>query len=48
LSARATGVALADGLRREWASLESFTAEGQKGAARFVAGKGRGGGFSDF
>ncbi|WP_294225405.1 crotonase/enoyl-CoA hydratase family protein [uncultured Shimia sp.] len=47
LSARPSGVALADGLRREWASFETFAAEGQNGAARFAAGKGRGGGFSD-
>ncbi len=48
LSARPTGVELADGLRREWASFDAFSAEGQKGAVRFAAGKGRGGGFSDF
>lgn len=48
LSARPTGAELAGALRREWASFEAFAAEGQKGAARFAAGKGRGGGFTDF
>lgn len=47
LSARPSGPELAQALRREWASFETFAAEGQKGAARFAAGKGRGGGFSD-
>ncbi|MBO6899306.1 MAG: crotonase/enoyl-CoA hydratase family protein [Shimia sp.] len=47
LSARLSGTELALALRREWASFEVFAAEGQKGAARFAAGKGRGGGFSD-
>lgn len=47
LSARPSGIELAAALRREWASFEAFVAEGPKGAARFVAGKGRGGGFSD-
>lgn len=47
LSARPSGVDLATALRREWTSFEVFAAEGQKGAARFAAGKGRGGGFSD-
>ncbi len=47
LSARPSGAELAQALRREWASFEAFAAEGQKGAARFAAGKGRGGEFSD-
>ncbi len=47
LSARMSGAELAAALRREWKSFETFAAEGQAGAARFAAGKGRGGGFSD-
>ncbi len=34
-------------LAREWRSAETFRAEGRDGAARFAAGKGRGGDFSD-
>ncbi|GAA6181644.1 crotonase/enoyl-CoA hydratase family protein [Shimia sp. NS0008-38b] len=47
LSAQMSGVDLATALRREWASFEMFATEGQTGAARFAAGRGRGGGFSD-
>ncbi|MFC6583472.1 enoyl-CoA hydratase-related protein [Sulfitobacter aestuariivivens] len=43
LSARMPPAALADALKREWASARLFFAEGQRGAARFAAGKGRGG-----
>jgi enoyl-CoA hydratase len=32
---------------REWGSAEAFRAEGVRGAARFAAGKGRGGDFED-
>jgi enoyl-CoA hydratase len=34
-------------LVREWRSAEAFRREGQAGAARFAAGKGRGGDFAD-
>ncbi|MFC3613679.1 crotonase/enoyl-CoA hydratase family protein [Lutimaribacter marinistellae] len=47
LSARITPAGLADALRREWRSARTFAAEGKAGAARFAAGKGRGGDFSD-
>jgi len=47
LSARMAPADLAAGLRREWASAGTFGAEGQAGAARFAAGKGRSGDFSD-
>lgn len=47
LSARNAPAALADALRREWASAAAFAAEGQAGAARFAAGKGRSGDFGD-
>lgn len=46
LSARMPPADLADALRREWRSRASFIAEGRDGAARFAAGKGRGGDFS--
>lgn len=46
-SARMTGRELAEAMRREWRSVESFAAEGVAGAARFAAGKGRGGDFGD-
>jgi enoyl-CoA hydratase len=45
LSARLPPADLAAALRREWASARLFAAEGQKGAARFASGKGRGGDF---
>ncbi|MBA83854.1 crotonase/enoyl-CoA hydratase family protein [Thalassobius sp. S69A] len=45
LSARPSGGQLGAALRREWRSLQSFTTEGQAGAARFAAGLGRGGAF---
>lgn len=45
LSARMTPADLGAALRREWASVAVFAAEGQAGAARFAAGKGRGGRF---
>lgn len=45
LSARPPALDLGAALRREWASVAVFTAEGQAGAARFAAGKGRGGSF---
>lgn len=47
LSARMPPEALAAALRREWQSAAAFVAEGRAGAARFAAGKGRGGDFSD-
>ena len=47
LSARMPPAELAAALRREWRSAGIFAAEGQAGAARFAAGKGRGGGFGD-
>ncbi|WP_050928317.1 crotonase/enoyl-CoA hydratase family protein [Aestuariivita boseongensis] len=47
LSARMAPADLAAALRREWASARLFFAEGQAGAARFSAGKGRGGDFGD-
>ncbi len=47
LSARMPPADLADALRREWRSAAAFAAEGKAGAARFAAGKGRGGDFSD-
>lgn len=47
LSARLSGQDLATALKREWQSFETFVKEGQAGAARFAAGKGRGGDFSD-
>ncbi|MCB1339519.1 MAG: crotonase/enoyl-CoA hydratase family protein [Pseudooceanicola sp.] len=46
LSARMAPQDLAAALRREWRSVLSFGAEGQAGAARFAAGKGRGGDFA--
>ena len=45
LSGRIAPDVLAAGLRREWASSKMFFAEGQAGAARFAAGKGRSGDF---
>lgn len=47
LAARMPGADLAAALRREWASARAFAAEGRAGAARFAAGKGRGGDFGD-
>ncbi len=47
LSARPAPAELAAGLRREWVSAAAFAAEGRAGAARFAAGKGRAGDFSD-
>lgn len=47
LSARLSGPELAAGLVREWRSAEVFFAEGRAGAARFAAGRGRGGDFED-
>ena len=47
LSARMNGAELAAALTREWRSYVTFLKEGQAGAARFAAGKGRGGDFSD-
>lgn len=45
---RQDGLELEDALRSEWAtSKASFAAEGRDGAARFAAGKGRGGDFGD-
>ncbi|MDK3017401.1 crotonase/enoyl-CoA hydratase family protein [Pseudodonghicola flavimaris] len=46
LSARLPPAELAAALRREWRSATVFQAEGRAGAARFAAGKGRGGVFS--
>ena len=37
----------AEALVREWQSAETFRAEGMAGAARFAAGKGRGGDFEE-
>ncbi|MDX2485076.1 MAG: crotonase/enoyl-CoA hydratase family protein [Pseudodonghicola sp.] len=45
LSARMPPAELAAALRREWASAAVYAAEGRNGAARFAAGKGRGGDF---
>lgn len=45
MSARPAPLALGAALRREWVSASVFEAEGQAGAARFAAGKGRGGSF---
>ncbi|MGD9862771.1 MAG: crotonase/enoyl-CoA hydratase family protein [Pseudodonghicola sp.] len=47
LSARMPPADLAAALRREWASAALFAAEGRAGAARFAAGRGRGGTFGD-
>lgn len=47
LSARMSGPELAAALTREWRSYVTFLQEGQAGAARFAAGKGRGGTFAD-
>ncbi|MFW8596048.1 crotonase/enoyl-CoA hydratase family protein [Cribrihabitans neustonicus] len=47
LSARMPPGALAEALRREWRSAAVFAAEGKAGAARFAAGRGRGGDFSE-
>lgn len=46
LSARGAPEQLGAALLREWRSVDVFAAEGQAGAARFAAGKGRGGDFS--
>lgn len=45
LSSRLPPADLVAALRREWVSAEMFSAEGQKGAARFASGKGRSGDF---
>lgn len=45
LSARPAAAELGAALAREWASAAVVAAEGQAGAARFAAGKGRGGSF---
>ncbi|MFN4102410.1 MAG: hypothetical protein ACK4GT_21835 [Pararhodobacter sp.] len=47
LSARMPPAELAARLRREWQSAGMVLAEGVAGAARFAAGAGRGGSFSD-
>ncbi|MDE4190830.1 crotonase/enoyl-CoA hydratase family protein [Phaeobacter gallaeciensis] len=47
LSARMAPAELAAALKREWQSRASFVAEGRDGAARFAAGKGRGGDFAN-
>lgn len=47
LSARLPGAELAARLRREWRSARIFHEEGMHGAARFAAGRGRGGDFAD-
>lgn len=47
LSARMAPADLAAALSREWRSTATFAAEGRAGAARFAAGKGRGGDFAD-
>lgn len=47
LSSRLAPADLATALRREWVSMETFAAEGQAGAARFAAGKGRAGNFEN-
>jgi len=47
LSARLPPAELAARLRREWASAGQVLAEGVAGAARFAAGRGRGGRFDD-
>lgn len=47
LSSRLAPADLAAALRREWVSMETFAAEGQAGAARFAAGKGRAGNFEN-
>lgn len=47
LSSRLPPAELAAALRREWESVAVFAAEGRAGAARFVAGRGRSGDFSD-
>ncbi|MEX0286801.1 MAG: enoyl-CoA hydratase-related protein, partial [Paracoccaceae bacterium] len=47
LSARMPPGDLAARLKREWRSAFAFAAEGRAGAARFAAGKGRGGDFTD-
>ena len=46
-SARLSGPELATALRREWRALQTFIDEGAAGAARFAAGKGRGGDFGN-
>ena len=47
LSSRMSPADLAVGLRREWQSASAFVTEGRTGAARFAAGHGRGGDFTD-
>lgn len=47
LSAKMAPGELAARLRREWRSAAAFQAEGRAGAARFAAGKGRSGDFSN-
>jgi len=46
-SARPDGSVLAAALRREWESAAVLEGEGLAGAARFAAGRGRGGDFAD-
>lgn len=47
LSALMTPADLASALAREWVSVAAFGTEGRDGAARFAAGRGRGGDFSE-
>lgn len=47
LSARLDPTELATALRREWNSAAAFASEGRAGAARFAAGRGRGGDFGE-
>ncbi len=47
LASRMAPEALAAALAREWRSAGVFVGEGRKGAARFSAGRGRGGDFGD-
>ncbi len=47
LAARMAPEKLAAALTREWRSAGVFVAEGRQGAARFAAGRGRGGDFDD-
>lgn len=47
LSGRLDPEDLAAALKREWTSASAFAAEGRAGAARFAAGKGRSGDFSE-
>lgn len=47
-SIRQWSLGVESALAREWKSAETFRKEGQAGADRFAAGKGRGGDFSEF